>query len=150
MYAKNPRRNFQRLFDQINAMQEQMAFLSETVHTLANNSSSANAQRSDAIPQPSNGHRSFRSLSSAKELAFQGPTTFAFSVDIAKSSLQRRGIVEQNEVGDGNMTQEPSPMPSPPPPDPSWKLAGRATRSGILGRLKHYDSVMCMKRRWEL
>lgn len=103
-------------------MQEQMAILSSTVHSLANRDS---IQPSDPTSQPPTGQRSFRPLSSAKELTFQGPTTFAFSFDLAKTSLRQRGIVERHDLGDGDMTQEPSPMPSPPSPDPGLD-AGRS------------------------
>ncbi|KGO54532.1 Casein kinase II, regulatory subunit [Penicillium expansum] len=66
-------------------------------------------------------------------MSFQGPTTSAFSFDLAKSSLQQRGIVERVEAGDErDMTQEPSPLASPSAPnekletrqtlDPLWTL----------------------------
>lgn len=69
---------------------------------------------------------------STRETPFQGPTTSAFSFDLAKSSLQQRGIVEHNDAGDGDLTQEPSPLASPSAPhhdsevrqviDPLWAL----------------------------
>lgn len=107
------KRNFQRLIDQVNAMQEHMAVLSATVRSLTGNDASIIAQRSDSISQPASGQRSFRPLSSTRKPSFQGPTTYGYSFDLAKSSLQRRGIVERNESGDGDMTQEPSPVSSP-------------------------------------
>lgn len=110
-------RNFQRLFDQMSAMQHQISALSTTVHSLTGNDPSPAMHRPDSVSQPATAQRPFGQLSSAKELTFQGPTTFGFSFDLAKSSLQRRGIVERNEVAGADMTQEPSPMPSPPPPD---------------------------------
>lgn len=110
-------RNFQQLFDQMSAMQDQISDLSATVHSLTNNDPSAAVQRRDSVSQPATGHRPFGQRSSAKELTFQGPTTFGFSFDLAKSSLQRRGIVERSEIGGADTAQEPSPMPSPPPPD---------------------------------
>ncbi|EAU29977.1 conserved hypothetical protein [Aspergillus terreus NIH2624] len=52
--------------------------------------------------------------------------------DLARSSLQRRGIVEHNKGGEeGDVMQEPSPLPSPPSPaqplgarhvDPLWTI----------------------------
>lgn len=77
--------------------------------------------------------RSLRRMSTARETPFQGPTTSAYSFDLAKSNLQRRGIVERNEAGeDGEFTQEPSPLASPSAPhrdlearqavDPLWSL----------------------------
>ncbi|RMJ27217.1 Transcription factor [Aspergillus sp. HF37] len=98
-------------------MQDQISDLSATVHSLTNNDPSAAVQRLDSVSQPATGHRPFGQRSSAKELKFQGPTTFGFSFDLAKSSLQRRGIVERNEIGGADTAQEPSPMPSPQPPD---------------------------------
>lgn len=78
--------------------------------------------------------RSFPRVSNFQEPSFQGPTTSAFSFDLAKSSLQRRGIVERKETTDeGNLTQEPSPLASPSAPhrdlglrkviDPVWSLS---------------------------
>ncbi|KAL4892041.1 hypothetical protein BDV59DRAFT_208731 [Aspergillus ambiguus] len=70
------------------------------------------------------------SLSAA--MTFRGPTTSGFSFDLAKSSLQRRGILERNDAAEeGDVTQEPSPLPSPPSPaqplgarhvDPLWTI----------------------------
>lgn len=67
-------------------------------------------------------------LSTAKEVTFTGPTTSAFGFDLAKSSLQQRGIDEgpDNDPGD---TQEPSPMSSPclnssRDGDPLWTVDG--------------------------
>lgn len=77
--------------------------------------------------------RSLRRMSTARETSFQGPTTSTYSFDLAKSNLQRRGIVERNEADeDGEFTQEPSPLASPTAPhrdlearqavDPLWSL----------------------------
>ncbi|GKZ22837.1 hypothetical protein AbraIFM66951_004961 [Aspergillus brasiliensis] len=137
-----------RLLTQMTAMQEQITTLTSAVHALTQNSlvSAAPAlPRSDVASQ-----RPFRrqhSSSKEKESVFQGPTTSAYSLDLAKSSLQRRGIVEEHfdvadgEDGDvdgddeGDLTQaDPSeviPMPvavSPPrtrhhpPGDPLWTI----------------------------
>ncbi|KAI9924307.1 hypothetical protein MW887_007257 [Aspergillus wentii] len=128
VYAENARsesgmgdqQNFERLFEQMGAMQEQITMLTATVHALTNSGvTGPAATRSEATTQSLTTQRPFRRLSSARELTFQGPTTSAFSFDLAKTSLQRRGIVERNEIGeeDGDMTQEPSPVPSPSSPD---------------------------------
>ena len=98
-------------------MQHQVATLSAAVHALTKPESPSTMHRPSVIP-PSHARNPIRRLSSAKEATFQGPTTSAFSFDLAKSSLQQRGIVERNEGADGTFTQEPSPMPSPSPPDP--------------------------------
>ncbi|RAK91801.1 C6 transcription factor [Aspergillus costaricaensis CBS 115574] len=85
-----------RLLTQMTAMQEQITSLTTAVHALTQNTlvSTATAlPRSDVAAQ-----RPFRRHSSIKEKesVFQGPTTSAYSLDLAKSSLQRRGIVEEH------------------------------------------------------
>ncbi|OGM46479.1 Zn(II)2Cys6 transcription factor [Aspergillus bombycis] len=121
------------LCEQMKAMQEQITALTAAVHTLTQGAAvSTSLSRPDQICSSVSSQRPFRRVSSAKELTFQGPTTSAFSFDHAKSSLQRRGIVERNDAGeDGDLTQEPSPMPSPPSPtqvlhtrrgDPLWTI----------------------------
>ncbi|KAE8155201.1 hypothetical protein BDV25DRAFT_146682 [Aspergillus avenaceus] len=115
------------------AMQEQISSLTAAVHTLTQNAPvQTTLPRSEQTDPPASTQRPFRRLSTAKELTFQGPTTSAFSFDLAKSSLQRRGIVERNDgAEDGDFTQEPSPLPSPPSPaqvlvtrqgDPLWTI----------------------------
>ncbi|KAL5340676.1 hypothetical protein BJX70DRAFT_104091 [Aspergillus crustosus] len=115
----------ERLYEQMNAMQAQISSLTSAVHSLTQ----ANASGA-VMARPDHGPRSHRRISLAsKEMAFQGPTTSAFSFDLAKSSLKERGIeVERNE---GDMTREPSPLPTPPSPtaqgscragDPLWSI----------------------------
>ncbi|CAG8403070.1 unnamed protein product [Penicillium salamii] len=110
----NEQENFERLFDQMKAMQDQITMLSASVRSIAS------AEQSPVGLSTTGSHgllpaqRSVRRVSTVKETPFQGPTTSAFSFDLAKSSLQQRGIVERMEVGDeGDMTQEPSPLASP-------------------------------------
>lgn len=114
-------------------MQEQITALTAAVHTLTQGATvPTSLSRPDQTCSSISSQRPFRRVSSARELTFQGPTTSAFSFDLAKSSLQRRGIVERNDAGeDGDLTQEPSPMPSPPSPtqvphtrrgDPLWSI----------------------------
>lgn len=67
--------------------------------------------------------------STAKEIVFTGPTTSAFGFDLAKSSLQQRGIDEEPDNDDHGDTQEPSPMSSPclnpsRDGDPLWTVDG--------------------------
>lgn len=130
-------------------MQDHIISLSAAVRSLAGGDSSpVAAGRSHHIvpaaasthgPRP--GQRSLRRLSTSRESTFQGPTTSAYSFDLAKSSLESRGIVERNEGGDeeGDLTQEPSPLASPSEPyhnleprqstDPLWMLPkGEALR----------------------
>jgi hypothetical protein len=133
----------------MSSMQDQIVSLSAAVRLLAGGDSSlAVAGRSHPVVPPAAsthgpwaGQRSVRRLSTARESTFQGPTTSAFSFDLAKSSLESRGIVERNEGGDeeGDLTQEPSPLASPSAPyhnleprqstDPLWMLPkGEALR----------------------
>ena len=128
-------------------MQEQIRLLSSAVHSLAHGL--PQSSRSDSTPlaqtqaltqtqtpaqtqAPTHTQTQAwpRRFSSAKELAFIGPTTSEFSFDLAKTSLQQRGIVGVDNDVDGDLTQEPSPMPSPPYPslparetvDPLWTI----------------------------
>ncbi|OJJ06164.1 hypothetical protein ASPVEDRAFT_139924 [Aspergillus versicolor CBS 583.65] len=114
----------ERLYEQMNAMQAQITALTASVHSLAQSNISGQVARPEA------GSRTNRRISMApKESAFQGPTTSAFSFDLAKSSLKERGIeVERNE---DDMTREPSPLPTPPSAptlgschvgDPLWSI----------------------------
>src|SRR4051794_16656754 len=91
-----------RLIEQMSAMQEQISALSAAVYAL-----------SRAGNSPQDQGRVFRRPSSARELTFQGPTTSAFSFGLAKSSLQRRGIVdgdgdEAGEEGEGRDATPPT------------------------------------------
>ncbi|EAW14948.1 putative C6 transcription factor [Aspergillus clavatus NRRL 1] len=109
-------RTLSHLLDRMTAMQEQIASLSAAVYALTR---SAASPRQDPAPPA----RPFRRLSTAKDLPFQGPTTSAFSFDLAKSSLQQRGIVGRTEPD--SETRELSPSPSPPgSPSPSPALDG--------------------------
>jgi hypothetical protein len=119
------------------SMQDQIVSLSAAVRSVTNTESSPEGRSSVLGPATASygmlpAQRSLRRVSK-RETPFQGPTTSAFSFDLAKSSLQQRGIVERNEGGDGgDMTQEPSPLASPSAPhrdldirqavDPLWAL----------------------------
>lgn len=119
-------------------MQDQIASLSTAVRSLTQNDGSPVAPRPSVGVAPGGSatlptQRIIRPVSTVKEAPFQGPTTSAFSFDLAKSSLQRRGIVERTEAGEeGDLTQEPSPLASPSAPhrdlevrqavDPLWSL----------------------------
>jgi hypothetical protein len=136
------RRNFERLFDHMRSMQDQIANLSAAVRSIAHSYSSPMGARRPSILGPGGmasdrllySQRGLRRMSTAREASFQGPTTSAFGFDLAKSSLQRRGIVEhQEEVAEeGDFAQEPSPLASPSAPhrdmelrqavDPLWAL----------------------------
>ncbi|KAJ5765103.1 hypothetical protein N7520_004662 [Penicillium odoratum] len=113
--------NFDRLFDQMRSMQDQIISLSAAVRSVTHSDASPMSGPRPSVVGLATGscgsipaQRSLGRASTARETPFQGPTTSAFSFDLAKSSLQRRGIVEYNEGGDeGDLTQEPSPSGSP-------------------------------------
>lgn len=99
-------------------MQDQIASLSAAVRTVTHSDASPLFGARASVVGPASGslpaQRSLRRVSSAREATFQGPTTSAYSFDLARSSLQQHGIVERNETGDeGDLTQEPSPLTSP-------------------------------------
>lgn len=133
MTVTNLDRNFERLFDQMKAMQDQITLLSASVRSIASNEHSPIGGVPTGNYRLAPTQRSLRRVSTARETTFQGPTTSAFSFDLAKSSLQQRGIVEHAEALDeADMTQEPSPVASPSAParevvthqalDPLWTL----------------------------
>jgi hypothetical protein len=114
-------------------MQDQITMLSASVRSIASTEHSPAGLSATGTYGLMPAQRSLRRVSTARETPFQGPTTSAFSFDLAKSSLQQRGIVERAEAGDeGDMTQEPSPLASPSVPndqietrqalDPLWAL----------------------------
>jgi hypothetical protein len=107
-------RNFERLFEQMRAMQDQITLLSASVRSIASNEHSPAGVPATGTYGLKPVQRTLRRVSTARETPFQGPTTSAFSFDLAKSSLQRRGIVEHTEAGDeGDLAQDPSPLASP-------------------------------------
>ncbi|KAJ5048846.1 hypothetical protein NUH16_007356 [Penicillium rubens] len=106
--------NFKLLFDQMRAMQDQITQLSASIRSIASSEHSPGGVSATGTYGQFPTQRPVRRLSTARETSFQGPTTSAFSFDLAKSSLQQRGIVERADGGDeGDMTQEPSPLASP-------------------------------------
>ncbi|KAJ5382045.1 uncharacterized protein N7496_004473 [Penicillium cataractarum] len=149
VYLENPRResfgeneHFERLFDQMKSMQDQISSLSATVRSMAHGESPSIGGTRSSVVGPATGsygllptQRPLRRVSTVREAPFQGPTTSGFSFDLAKSSLLQRGIVERNDPGEeaeGDLTQEPSPLASPSAPnrdselrhavDPLWAL----------------------------
>lgn len=104
-------------------MQDQITNLSAAVRSIAHSDNSPIGAGRPSIVGPgrmaSDGllstQRGLRRVSTARETPFQGPTTSAFSFDLAKSSLLRRGIVEHQEeaADEGDLAQEPSPLASP-------------------------------------
>lgn len=81
-----------------------------------NQSPSAPFARSSSIPQTpgSNGPPPARRPSVAKHPRFQGPTSAAFNIGVAKSSLQTMGITgPEDTADDGAQTNEVTPIGSP-------------------------------------
>lgn len=133
-------RNFEQLFEQMKSMQDQIGSLSAALRSVTHSDQSSIAGSRPSMVGAATGafgavpgSRPLRRVSTAREAPFQGPTTSAFSFDLARSSLQQRGIVERHDVGEeGDLTQEPSPMASPSAPkrelgarqavDPLWAL----------------------------
>ncbi|KAJ5182401.1 hypothetical protein N7492_000017 [Penicillium capsulatum] len=147
VYAENPRadiaseqENFNRVFDQMRSMQDQISSLSAALRSATQSDHScATGTRFGVVGTAASsfgaapGVRPLRRVSTSREAPFQGPTTSAFSFDLAKSSLKRQGIFETHETEEeGNLTQEPSPLASPSAPsrelevrqavDPLWAL----------------------------
>ncbi|EPS35020.1 hypothetical protein PDE_09985 [Penicillium oxalicum 114-2] len=119
----------QPLLEQMSAMQDQINALKMTVKDLVDRASSCTGAScagtaGTAIGASGDIHQlvqrpSRRRVSTAPKTSFQGPTTSGFGFDLAKTSLLRRGIVEENDAADGvegNVTQEPSPLASSPVP----------------------------------
>lgn len=70
---------------------------------------------------------------SYRQPRFQGPTSSAFNLDVAKNTLQNMGYSGVAEGGDGLHTQDDTPLDSPPlrtqplpvfSRDPLWSLSG--------------------------
>lgn len=114
-------------------MQDQIAHLSASIRSIAGSENSPGGVFTTGTYGQLPTQHSVRRLSKARETSFQGPTTSTFSFDLAKSSLQQRGIIENAEFSNGgDMTQETSPLASPSAPneepethqtlDPLWIL----------------------------
>lgn len=98
-------------------MQGQIMSLTAVIRSMQNDTSST--ERRVSLVGPAVGsygippkQRSLRQVSTSESATFRGPTTSAFSFGLAKSSLEQRGIVD-HDIGDGDLTQEPSPLSSP-------------------------------------
>lgn len=115
-------------------MQDQINMLSASVRSIASTEHSPVGFSTTGVRGSLPAQRRLRCASTANGTPFQGPTTSAFSFDLAKSSLRQRGIVERAGTGDvGDMTREPSPLASPSAHiaetnrksiDPLWALPG--------------------------
>lgn len=109
-------------------MQDQITQLSASIRSIVSSEHSPGGVSASGTYGQLLTQRPIRRLSTARETSFQGPTTSAFSFDLAKSSLQQRGIVERAEVCDeGDMTQEPSPLASPSAANEELEIETRQT-----------------------
>jgi hypothetical protein len=108
-------------------MQEQITTLSASVRSISGSEHSPVGLAATGTYGLLPAQRPLRRVSTGRDAPFQGPTTSAFSFDLAKSSLQQRGIIEGAEAGDeGDLTQEPSPLASP-----SARVEGIDTRQTL-------------------
>ncbi|KAF2740003.1 hypothetical protein EJ04DRAFT_456614 [Polyplosphaeria fusca] len=150
LYAPNCCNNFKES-DEFKQMSAHMSSLQDQVDQLFANLSSlqsqVDAQSVGSMGTPYNAHDYARSLSigqtpvlppspsrqRTKSLhpRFHGPTSSAFNLGVAKSSLKTMGITGTEDGEDeGVVTHDPTPMPSPPVParimhadkDPIWSL----------------------------
>lgn len=101
---------------QLASLQEQVDNLYATLNSLRNGDSMAfpASERSMSMSQPSgqpispmNRHRPL-----PKHPTFRGPTSSAFSLDVAKNTLHNMGY--QGLGDEGMITQDPTPIGSPP------------------------------------
>jgi hypothetical protein len=137
-YAPNCCTNGFKESEEFRQMNAQISSLQEQVDSLY---ASLNALRSDGMSfRPSSersnstSHSPFvRRISQPKHPAFRGPTSSAFSLDVAKNTLQKMGY---QSLSEDVMTEDPSPIGTPPimmPPsiinangnqrDPIWALS---------------------------
>lgn len=79
---------------------------------------------------------------------FHGPTSSAYSFDVAKSSLQSMGIAPGSGPNDVNLSRENSPVPPParipssshPSKDPLWVIS----REDAIRLVRHFDEEISM------
>ncbi|PLN80638.1 C6 transcription factor [Aspergillus taichungensis] len=125
VYADRPNRGdddddpqiLERLCAQMSAMQDQIASLSATVQTLSRPDVGSQAA-ARARPSP---RAVLRGGPSPREPPFQGPTTSGFGFDLARSSLEQRGIVQPRDASP--VLLPPSPPAAPPAPSGEDPLA---------------------------
>ncbi|KAG9237129.1 putative fungal-specific transcription factor [Amylocarpus encephaloides] len=132
---------FRQMNTQLASLQEQVDALYSNLNSLRTNGDgmtlAASSERSmsmsqaAATPQPISPTSRYR----PRHPSYRGPTSSAFSLDVAKNTLHNMGYQGLN-ADDGTNTQDPTPMPSPqslpappiPAPesapcrDPIWQL----------------------------
>ncbi|KAJ5223253.1 hypothetical protein N7468_007795 [Penicillium chermesinum] len=120
--------NFERLFEQMSSMQDQITSLTAVIRSM----------QSDSPPSEARGSlggsaTATYGLPSKQRTVRQARLPRHLASVSAKSSLEQRGIVEHHEQGDGDLTQVPSPSSSScvhdqdcqahPIVDPLWALS---------------------------
>ncbi|KAG8533367.1 uncharacterized protein KY384_002150 [Bacidia gigantensis] len=132
-------REFKDMSDQIEALRQQVNNIYGLYHDLRNTLSSYPVQTPLNQVEPAAAYRSTLSPSQsrASHPQFQGPTSAAFNLDVAKSSLQTMGIT-QPEIQDDSTTGDIDPalgleshqqqapvaaMINSPHKDPLWQLS---------------------------
>jgi hypothetical protein len=128
-YAPNCCTNGFKDSDEFKHMNAQIQSLQEQVDNLYANLNSLRVGDPLALNQPQSVDRSMsisqqsmitssptsRYRSQPKQARFQGPTSSAFSLDVAKNTLHNMGYPGLSETGDeGTTTQDDTPLGSPP------------------------------------
>ncbi|TVY68860.1 putative transcriptional regulatory protein, partial [Lachnellula suecica] len=124
-YAPNCCTNGFKESEEFRQMNAQLASLQEQVDNLYANLSALRSNGAP-LPFPAQSERSMsmsqaaqpvspisRYRSTPKHTSYRGPTSSAFSLDVAKNTLQNMGY--QSLDNEGMMTQDATPMGSPPP-----------------------------------
>ena len=143
---------------QLASLQEQVDNLYANLNALRNGGDVmgfSTSERSLSISQPPQGAPivpANRYRPSSKHPSFRGPTSSAFSLDVAKNTLQNMGY-QSLSADDGAVTQDPTPIASPsngiqPPPlinangnpckDPIWAL----TKEEMVRLCRVYEEEM--------
>ena len=103
------------------SLQEQVDILYANLTALRNGDSMvlpSASERSISVPQPPNLSPINRYRPHPKHTSFHGPTSSAFSLDVAKNTLQNMGYPGLS-VDEGIITRDPTPVASPPEIQPS-------------------------------
>ena len=138
---------FRQMNAQINSLQEQVNTLFANLNALRNGdgSYSSPVDRATSTPQPSSVAAispASRSRPQTKHPSFRGPTSSAFSLDVAKNTLHSMGY---QGLSEGIVTQDLTPVGSPPRPQSSTlaMLNGRSCRDPIWSLTKEEMVRLC-------
>jgi len=128
---------------QLVSLQEQVDNLYSNLNALRNGDGMAfppSSERSMSlsqppVPQPISPTNRYRPTQ--KHPSFRGPTSSAFSLDVAKNTLHNMGY---QSLGEEMMTQDPTPVGSPPG---IQQLAGNPCRDAIWALSKEEMVRLC-------